>query len=46
MEAVAHGMKPRKPGLTRSVAKDFIEADKSAGKFVAKPQKLGDHFGR
>jgi hypothetical protein len=36
MEAVAHGMKPRKGGPSVKVAKEFAAADKASGKFKAK----------
>lgn len=32
MEAVKHGMKPRKGGPSVAVASDFVAADKAAGK--------------
>jgi hypothetical protein len=32
MEAVKHGMKPRKGGPSQAVASDFIAADKAKGK--------------
>jgi len=41
MEAVAHGMTPRKGGPSKAVASEFVQADKSAGKF-----KPNGHPGR
>lgn len=39
MEAIAHGMKPRKGGPSPAVAKDFVEADKEVGAFRSSVKK-------
>jgi hypothetical protein len=39
MEAVAHGMKPRKGGPSQAVAKEFTEADKEVGAFRSSVKK-------
>lgn len=33
MEAIAHGMKPRKGGPSKAVAQDFVDADKQVSEF-------------
>ncbi len=41
MQAVEHGFKPtREKGPSKAVAKEFLAADKSAGKFQGHPGRL------
>lgn len=39
MAAVAHGMVPRKGGPSQAVARDFLDADESTGKFMSSDWK-------
>jgi hypothetical protein len=40
MQAVAHGWKPKyRKGPSQAVAKEFVKADKSAGKYQGKKRK-------
>jgi len=42
MEAIDHGMKPRKgKGPSKAVAREFLRADKTAGKFQRRPRGRG-----
>lgn len=44
MQAVAHGMKPKKGGPTVAVAKEFVAADKAkrpSGQFAGKRESTG-----